>query len=83
MIQKVPSRLPNTQDQSQELAALRPQRRHRAQLVVLVIFQEGLNRGVVTAADMQNYLAIAGTPVLGWICKLVPGFRERVMGNPR
>eukprot|EP01026_Neomeris_dumetosa_P059729 TRINITY_DN5586_c0_g1_i9.p1 TRINITY_DN5586_c0_g1~~TRINITY_DN5586_c0_g1_i9.p1 ORF type:complete len:364 (-),score=47.95 TRINITY_DN5586_c0_g1_i9:445-1536(-) len=45
--------------------------------------QEALKLGIVGAKDVQQWLAVAGTPIIGWICKMWPGFRERVLGNPR
>ncbi len=45
--------------------------------------QEALSRGAVSAKDIELYLKIAGTPILGWVCKVLPFIRERVMGNPR
>jgi len=45
--------------------------------------QEALNRGAASAKDMELYLKIAGTPILGWVCRMLPFIRERVMGNPR
>ena len=45
--------------------------------------QEGLRHGLVTGKDIELYLKIASTPILSWICKMSPFFRERVMGNPR
>lgn len=37
----------------------------------------------MTAADVTQWLQIASTPVLGAICRALPAFRDRVMGNPR
>ena len=32
---------------------------------------------------MELYLKLAGTPILGAICKVLPFIRDRVLGNPR
>lgn len=40
-------------------------------------------RGGVTAADVTQWIQIASTPILGAICRALPAFRDRVMGNPR
>eukprot|EP01025_Chloroclados_australasicus_P065351 TRINITY_DN8911_c0_g1_i9.p2 TRINITY_DN8911_c0_g1~~TRINITY_DN8911_c0_g1_i9.p2 ORF type:complete len:277 (-),score=23.69 TRINITY_DN8911_c0_g1_i9:12-842(-) len=45
--------------------------------------QQALKLGIVGIKDVQQWLAVAGTPIIGWICKNWPGFRERVLGNPR
>eukprot|EP01025_Chloroclados_australasicus_P035725 TRINITY_DN3637_c0_g2_i5.p1 TRINITY_DN3637_c0_g2~~TRINITY_DN3637_c0_g2_i5.p1 ORF type:complete len:306 (+),score=31.03 TRINITY_DN3637_c0_g2_i5:16-933(+) len=45
--------------------------------------QQAIASGIVGLKDVQQWLAVAGTPLIGWICKLWPGFRERVLGNPR
>lgn len=42
-----------------------------------------MQRGAVSAQDIQLYLRIASTPILGAVCKLLPFIRDRVMGNPR
>ena len=42
-----------------------------------------MQRGAVSGQDMELYLRIASTPVLGAVCKLLPFIRDRVMGNPR
>lgn len=45
--------------------------------------QEAMARGSVTAHDIESYLKIASTPVLGAACRALPFIRDRVMGNPR
>eukprot|EP01024_Parvocaulis_polyphysoides_P027388 TRINITY_DN24847_c0_g2_i1.p1 TRINITY_DN24847_c0_g2~~TRINITY_DN24847_c0_g2_i1.p1 ORF type:complete len:356 (-),score=45.18 TRINITY_DN24847_c0_g2_i1:214-1281(-) len=45
--------------------------------------QQALAKGLVGAKDVQQWLAVVGTPIIGWICQIWPGFRERVLGNPR
>ncbi|KAK9824347.1 hypothetical protein WJX72_009595 [[Myrmecia] bisecta] len=45
--------------------------------------QEALARGALYAQDVKQWLAIASTPLLGWICQHIPAFRDRVLGNPR
>ena len=47
------------------------------------MLQEAVQRGAASAADIELYLKIASTPILGWVCKMLPFIRERVMGNPR
>lgn len=49
---------------------------------MLGFVQEALSTGSLTAKDVELYLKIASTPVLGWICRVMPFIRERVMGNP-
>eukprot|EP01023_Acetabularia_acetabulum_P063659 TRINITY_DN802_c0_g1_i2.p2 TRINITY_DN802_c0_g1~~TRINITY_DN802_c0_g1_i2.p2 ORF type:complete len:181 (-),score=23.27 TRINITY_DN802_c0_g1_i2:167-709(-) len=45
--------------------------------------QQALIGGIVGAKDVNQWLAVASTPIIGWICQIWPGFRERVLGNPR
>lgn len=45
--------------------------------------QAAMGNGMMTVDYVTKWLAIIATPILGPICKAVPGFRDRVMGNPR
>ncbi|KAK9917652.1 hypothetical protein WJX75_006886 [Coccomyxa subellipsoidea] len=45
--------------------------------------QEALLRGTMSAAELQQWLRLAATPLLGPLCALWPAFRDRVLGNPR
>ena len=42
-----------------------------------------LSRGALTLGDVRRWLALASTPVVGSIARAWPGFRDRVLGNPR
>lgn len=37
----------------------------------------------MSAAELQQWLRLAATPLLGPLCALWPAFRDRVLGNPR
>lgn len=45
--------------------------------------QVALREGLLTLQDIQQWLALAATPILGAACKALPAVRDRVMGNPR
>ena len=45
--------------------------------------QAALARGALTLGDVRAWLALASTPLLGAVARAVPGFRDRVLGNPR
>lgn len=45
--------------------------------------QQAIERGAASVSDVELYLRIASTPILGWICKYLPFIRERVMGSER
>lgn len=45
--------------------------------------QDALARGAMSAAELQQWLRLAATPLLGPLCALWPAFRDRVLGNPR
>ena len=45
--------------------------------------QDAIIRGSASISDVDLFLKIASTPVIGWVCKALPFIRERVMGNPR
>lgn len=40
-------------------------------------------RGALTVGDVRRWLSVASTPVVGTLAKAWPGFRDRVLGNPR
>jgi len=40
-------------------------------------------RGALTLGDVKRWLSIASTPLVGSLARAWPGFRDRVMGNPR
>ena len=42
-----------------------------------------LARGALTMGDVRLWLKASTTPLLGWLVKAFPGFRDRVLGNPR
>ncbi|GMH39518.1 hypothetical protein BSKO_07416 [Bryopsis sp. KO-2023] len=45
--------------------------------------QAAMQNGILTVDHVTQWLAIIATPILAPICRAVPGFRDRVMGNPR
>ena len=42
-----------------------------------------LSRGALTLGDVRRWVALARTPLLGALARAWPGFRDRVLGNPR
>lgn len=42
-----------------------------------------LSRGALTLGDVRRWLALSSTPVVGAVARAWPGFRDRVLGNPR
>ena len=49
----------------------------------LVCAQGALDRGVLHASDVKQWLQLMSTPIVGQLCKLAPAFRDRMLGNPR
>lgn len=45
--------------------------------------QDALARGALSAELLRRWLRLARTPLLGPLAKAVPGFRDRILGNPR
>lgn len=45
--------------------------------------RDALARGVLSAELLRRWLRLARTPLLGPLAKAIPGFRDRIMGNPR
>ena len=45
--------------------------------------QEAYNEGRLSAKDLGKWLRLAKVPLLGALCRLMPGFRDRVLGNPK
>lgn len=42
-----------------------------------------LSRGALTLGDVRRWLNLNNTPVIGALARAWPGFRDRVLGNPR
>ena len=42
-----------------------------------------LSRGALTLGDVRRWVALSRTPLLGALARAWPGFRDRVLGNPR
>ncbi|CAK0786940.1 hypothetical protein CVIRNUC_010154 [Coccomyxa viridis] len=45
--------------------------------------QDALKRGIMSAAELRQWLALAAKPILGALSRWFPAFRDRIMGNPR
>lgn len=48
-----------------------------------MMWQDALQRGAISGAELQQWLNLAARPLLGPLCSLWPAFRDRVLGNPR
>ena len=42
-----------------------------------------MDRGVLHASVVKQWLQLMSTPIVGQLCKLAPAFRDRMLGNPR
>lgn len=40
-------------------------------------------RGALFTSDVRLWLQVMSTPIVGYLCKLLPAFRARMLGNPR
>lgn len=40
-------------------------------------------RGALFTSDIRLWLQLMSTPIVGSLCKLLPAFRSRMLGNPR
>lgn len=40
-------------------------------------------RGALFTSDVRLWLQLVSTPIVGSLCKLLPAFRSRMLGNPR
>ena len=40
-------------------------------------------RGALFTSDVCLWLQLMSTPIVGSLCKLLPAFRSRMLGNPR
>lgn len=40
-------------------------------------------RGALFTSDVRLWLQLMSTPIVGSLCKLLPAFRSRMLGNPR
>ena len=47
------------------------------------LVQEAFHEGRISVKDLAKWLRLANVPVLGALCRLMPGFRDRVLGNPK
>ena len=45
--------------------------------------QAALARGALFTSDVRLWLKLVSTPLVGSLCKLLPAFRSRMLGNPR
>ncbi|DBA68740.1 TPA: hypothetical protein ACH3X2_013437 [Trebouxia sp. C0005] len=45
--------------------------------------QAALARGALLTSDVRLWLKLVSTPLVGSLCKLLPAFRSRMLGNPR
>lgn len=45
--------------------------------------QAALARGALFTSDVRLWLKLLSTPIVGHLCKLLPAFRSRMLGNPR
>ena len=49
----------------------------------ICILQGALARGALFTSDVRLWLQLMSTPIVGSLCKLLPAFRSRMLGNPR
>ncbi|KAL3155755.1 hypothetical protein ABBQ32_012772 [Trebouxia sp. C0010 RCD-2024] len=45
--------------------------------------QAAMARGALFTSDIRLWLQLMSTPIVGSLCKLLPAFRSRMLGNPR
>ncbi len=52
-------------------------------VALFTILQAALARGALLTSDVRLWLKLVSTPLVGSLCKLLPAFRSRMLGNPR
>jgi len=52
-------------------------------VVSFTILQAALARGALFTSDVCLWLKLVSTLLAGSLCKLLPAFRSRMLGNPR
>ena len=52
-------------------------------VALFATLQAALARGALLASDVRLWLKLVSTPIVGSLCKLLPAFRSRMLGNPR
>lgn len=52
-------------------------------VALFTTLQAALARGALLTSDVRLWLKLVSTPLVGRLCKLLPAFRSRMLGNPR
>ncbi len=52
-------------------------------VALFTTLQAALARGALFTSDVRLWLKLVSTPLVGSLCKLLPAFRSRMLGNPR
>ena len=52
-------------------------------VALFTTLQAALARGALLTSDVRLWLKLVSTPLVGSLCKLLPAFRSRMLGNPR
>ncbi len=68
---------------AQLLAAVSFRRKGLQNVALFTTLQAALARGALLTSDVRLWLKLVSTPLVGSLCKLVPAFRSRMLGNSR